>query len=91
MDFWRARNGCTEQAAKILPHRDPSDLTRIRLIEWSGCENGVSLRLYRVNGGGHQVPSFSPNSEQSVGRFGRRNRDIETADEIWSFFKNVSR
>jgi poly(3-hydroxybutyrate) depolymerase len=71
--------------------RDRSDPTRIWLINWTDCQGGGSMRLYRVNGGGHQVPSFSPNSEEEAKKFGTRNHDIETADEIWSFVKSFSR
>jgi polyhydroxybutyrate depolymerase len=89
MEYWRLQNGCNGQHFKTLPHRDSSDPTRIWLFDWTGCQR--PLRLYRVNGGGHQVPSYSANSEADVKMFGSRNRDIETADEIWSFFKNLSR
>ena len=59
---------------------------------WTGCRAGGKLRLYRVDGGGHQVPSFAADSsEQGVSRLGLRNRDIETADEIWTFFRDVVR
>jgi len=30
-------------------------------------------------------------SEEGVKRFGLRNRDIETADEMWAFFKGFPR
>ncbi len=90
-DYWRLQNGCTKQAARPLPHRERSDPTRVWLITWTDCRDGAGLQLYRVNGGGHQVPSFSPNSEEQTKQFGLRNRDIETADEIWSFVKGFSR
>jgi polyhydroxybutyrate depolymerase len=89
MEYWRLQNGCGSQDGKFVQHREHSDPTRIWLIEWTGCQK--PLRLYRVNGGGHQVPSYSANSEDDVKHFGNRNRDIETADEIWSFFKGLSR
>jgi polyhydroxybutyrate depolymerase len=91
MEFWRVQNGCTKQEGKVLQHRDRSDPTRIWLINWTDCQGGGSMRLYRVNGSGHQVPSFSPNSEEEAKKFGTRNHDIETADEIWSFVKSFSR
>jgi polyhydroxybutyrate depolymerase len=89
LEYWRLQNDCSSQKGNDIPHRDRSDPTRIWLIEWTGCQR--PLRLYRVNGGGHQVPSFSANSAEDVKKFGNRNRDIETADEIWSFFKDLSR
>jgi polyhydroxybutyrate depolymerase len=87
-EFWRSVHGCTAQTGKMLPHRDMSDRTRVNVIEWSGCRSGARLVLYRVMNGGHQLPSIanppSPSSEQ---RFGLRNRDVETADEVWAYFK----
>jgi poly(3-hydroxybutyrate) depolymerase len=72
----------------MLPHREVSDRTRIMAVEWSECRTGAKLVLYRVINGGHQLPSIgnpaSPSSEQ---RWGWRNRDIETADEVWAYFK----
>ena len=62
------------------------------LIEWNGCRSGARLRLYRVVGGGHQMPSLKAvNNPMSETRFGLRNRDFETADEVWAFFKQFSR
>jgi polyhydroxybutyrate depolymerase len=91
LEFWRVQNGCGKQDGKDIPHRERSDTTRVWLISWTDCRDGARLQLYRVNGGGHQVPSFSPNSADEAKRYGARNRDIETADEIWSFVKDFSR
>jgi polyhydroxybutyrate depolymerase len=89
MEYWRVRNGCPAETAVSLPHRDASDPTRIRMIEWSGCRQNARLRLYRVNDGGHQLPSFTPSDARTTKMFGPRNRDIETADEFWTFAKTA--
>jgi polyhydroxybutyrate depolymerase len=89
MEFWRQRNGCSQETATSLPHRDSSDPTRVRLLEWTRCRNHARLRLYRVNDGGHQLPSFSPSDEATTKLFGLRNHDIETADEFWAFAKTI--
>ena len=103
MEYWRLENGCSKQDIKVLPHRENSDPTRVWLVNWTGCASGTALRFYRVNGGGHRLPSYSPDSEadingEAVGngaadvkKVGFRNHDIETADEIWSFAKDFSR
>jgi polyhydroxybutyrate depolymerase len=71
MEFWRSLLGCTKQDGKLLPHRDNGDRTRVVLIEWSSCRSGAHLRLYRVNGGGHQLPSLTgTNNPMSEQRFG---------------------
>src|SRR5205823_10076142 len=92
MNFWRQQHGCTQRTVRPLPHRDPDDRTQVVLVEWAGCRSGASPRLYRIEGGGHQFPSISARaSPESEARMGLRNRDIETADEVWAFFKNFSR
>jgi len=49
-------------------------------------------RRWALDGGGHQLPSrTATSSEEGIRRFGLRNRDIETADEIWAFVKDISR
>jgi polyhydroxybutyrate depolymerase len=91
VEYWRAQNGCTKQDEKDIPHREASDRTGVWHFRWTDCRDGASLQLYRVNSGGHQVPSFTPNSEQEAKKMGRRNQDLETADEIWAFVKSFSR
>lgn len=92
MEFWRNLHGCGPPAAKPLPQLHAGDPTRVILVEWSNCKSGAAVRLYRVRQGGHQLPQINaapnPMSEE---RFGLRNRDIETADEAWSFFKTFRR
>jgi len=90
MEYWRMKNGCTEEAANWLPHRDESDPTRVRLFEWSHCRNNAMLKLYRVSDGGHQLPSFSQIDENTTKLFGLRNHDIETAVEVAKFVMTAS-
>jgi polyhydroxybutyrate depolymerase len=91
VEYWRVQDGCSKQDARDIRHRDASDRTGVWLIQWTDCRDGTRVQLYRVNSGGHQVPSFTPNSEEQEKKFGRRNRDFETADEIWTFVKDFSR
>jgi polyhydroxybutyrate depolymerase len=89
MEFWRSQHGCTGQKATLLSHRVAADPTRIQLVEWTGCRAGDTVRLYRVEGGGHQVPSFTAASESWVREAGRQNQDIETIDEFWNYAKRL--
>jgi polyhydroxybutyrate depolymerase len=91
INFWYGLHGCTRVDAHPLPHRDETDPTRVRMVEWGGCRTGAKLRLYRIEGGGHQVPMLSgARNTMAEEKFGRRNRDIEAADEIWAFFKGAA-
>lgn len=85
LDFWRRRHGCTGQAATVLPHRERGDPTRVRRIDWTGCAPGAALRLFRVEGGGHTLPSPAPRPRPGAWE-GARNRDLDAAEEIWRFF-----
>jgi polyhydroxybutyrate depolymerase len=88
MEFWRSRHGCVRSDTQRLPHRDPRDATQLTVLEWSGCRSNAKLRLYQVEGGGHQIPTLaSAAGPMSQERFGPRNRDIETAEEVWAFFR----
>lgn len=91
MEFWRALHGCTQQDGRSLPHRDKNDRTRILLVEWSGCKSAARLRLYRVEGGGHLLPSLAPVEPTPPSKSGLRNNDIDTADEVWAYFKDYVR
>ena len=64
LEFWRTLHGCTGQTGKPLPHREPTDTTRVALIEWTGCRTPGALRLYCVEGGGHHAPSLAPGTER---------------------------
>jgi poly(3-hydroxybutyrate) depolymerase len=48
---------------------------------------------YRINGGGHQMPSLIP--QDLPARFaqlvGQQNNDIEGPEEIWRFFAGLTR
>jgi polyhydroxybutyrate depolymerase len=90
MEFWRQQHGCTGQTRKLLPHRNQADTTRIALWEWTGCRTPSAVKLYRVGGGGHQVPSFTPAPPEWERQAGPRNQDIETIDEFWSFARQFT-
>jgi polyhydroxybutyrate depolymerase len=90
VEFWRVRHGCTGQEMKRLPHRLSEDTTRIMLSEWTGCAIEGAVRLYRVNGGGHQVPSFAPGNPDWIKQGGPLDHDIETAEEFWSFARKFN-
>jgi polyhydroxybutyrate depolymerase len=87
IEFWRVRHGCSGQEMRLLPHRLSDDRTRIMLSEWTGCAVEGALKSYRVNGGGHQVPSFAPGNPEWIKQAGALNHDIETAEEFWAFAK----
>ncbi|MEM9043929.1 MAG: hypothetical protein AAGC81_04485 [Pseudomonadota bacterium] len=91
-EFWRKRYDCRGQKWELLDDLVEDDQSRVMRIDWNGCAREGAVRLYRVEGGGHQAPSFSPpTSEWAKTKAGPRNRDIESADHIWSFFQEFPR
>lgn len=90
-DFWRRINGCgTREVAMVdLEHRDPKDPTSVTQIS-SRCPPGRDVVLYRINKGGHRMPSALPDARfpRIVNALlGPQNRDIDGAETIWGFFR----
>ncbi len=76
-----------EPAVEPVTHRDEKDPTRVTRNTW-GPMAGPQVVLVRVDGGGHVEPSPTI----AAGRLykllvGKQNRDFETADEVWAFFR----
>jgi len=86
----RNLNGCAE-SAKIdrLPHLDPNDGSNVVITSWTNCTSAAPVILYRVEGGGHRVPSREGVPFADI--LGTLNRDFDSAEVIWSFFKDRKR
>lgn len=88
--FWQEVNGCTGIAdERRRPDLDTSDKSTVTRIAF-GCPVGQDVVVYRVDGGGHQMPSRSGAGSLEF-LLGPRNRDIEGAEEIWAFLSRFSR
>jgi poly(3-hydroxybutyrate) depolymerase len=48
------------------------------------------VRLLRIEGGTHEIPSTQRPKGLKFGWTGK-SRDIETADQIWQFFSEVAK
>jgi poly(3-hydroxybutyrate) depolymerase len=57
------------------------------LVEWTECKDPSPQRFYRIEGGGHSLPSFAPLSDREKRPHAGRSQTIETAEELWSFFR----
>jgi polyhydroxybutyrate depolymerase len=94
VEYWRQANTCGQSRVTPVPHRSSNDPTSVTVTRWSACADGVEVASYRIEGGGHRAPSLVPASdaEPEWERIaGAKNRDIETADEVWQFFRGFSR
>jgi len=89
--FWRKLNGCEigDGAVTDLDDRDREDQSTVTRIE-SRCPPARDVVLYRVNGGGHRMPSLFSDARfpRIASAFlGPQNHDIDGAETIWAFFK----
>jgi polyhydroxybutyrate depolymerase len=85
--FFARHNGCTARAEDPLPRLDPMLPSTVTLTRYSGCARDADVLFYRVDGSGHSVPSRAPPEPGSWEENGARNRDIDTAEVVWSFFQ----
>ncbi|MBV9827805.1 MAG: hypothetical protein JO001_19400 [Alphaproteobacteria bacterium] len=90
LEFWRRLRDCTGLKLRRLPAHDPSDPTAAVLVEWTECKDPSPQRFFRIEGGGHSLPSFAPLAERERAPHGGRSQTVETAEELWSFFKPLS-
>ena len=81
------RNGCSARSEQPLPHGDIQVDSTVALIRYTGCTDGADVAFYRVDGSGHSVPSKDPADPGDWVENGARNRDIDTAQVIWDFWR----
>jgi len=74
IEFWSNMNNCTESTSEFLPNLNPNDGSIVISHKFLECTNNTEVWLYEVNGGGHDWPGSSGNM------------DINSSEEIWSFF-----
>jgi polyhydroxybutyrate depolymerase len=87
---WLVRDKCSPQATvTVLPDRDPSDGTTVKLERWDACAPGAEVQLYTIEGGGHTWPGGEQYMPKPV--VGNVCRDFDGAEVIWEFFKRHPR
>ncbi|MDD9991784.1 MAG: hypothetical protein OXP75_08280 [Rhodospirillales bacterium] len=91
MEHFRLLHGCTGQKSDLLYDRYGEDQSRVLEVVWTGCATPNAVKLLRVEGGGHNAPSFEPIPEAWREWAGTHNRDIESAEEIWAFLRQFER
>lgn len=86
---WTTLGSCVDrpevERLQDLDRRDDSTVTRER----HACPStGHEVLMYRVDGGGHVVPSTTERvSAAWEALVGPQNHDIQTAEELWRFFE----
>ena len=87
ISFWKDKNGCTTKKPIVELEDTVKEGTTVSIEEYSNCNDGGSLILYKINEGGHTWPG----GKQYLGKWliGKTNRDIIACDVIWNYFKNL--
>lgn len=67
-----------------LPNKAAGDGCRVQHLHWGRGEGGVSVELYRIQGGGHAIPGRKQYLPKKI--IGRACRDIDGSRVIWDFF-----
>ncbi|HZX26121.1 MAG TPA: PHB depolymerase family esterase [Telluria sp.] len=88
--MWRALDKLPETAQVYrFPHLNRDDDTTATRYLWGASPSGLQVELLKIDGGGHtdsstrnEAPLFL---RMLVGDF---NRDLDTAEEAWTFFKD---
>jgi polyhydroxybutyrate depolymerase len=84
--YWAKLNGITAgPETKRLPHKNASDPTYVDMMTWSAAGKPLVV-MYAVHGGGHVVPTRSP---QDWGGLGRETGDLDAPVAIWDFFAKL--
>ncbi|MEM7178536.1 MAG: hypothetical protein AAF503_12620 [Pseudomonadota bacterium] len=89
MDHWRRLHGCTGQRGERLDDTDPDDGSTVLRLDWTGCRSEPTARLFKIKGGGHDVPALD--AEQRTPPKQLINRDLDTFAEVWRFFDAAKR
>jgi polyhydroxybutyrate depolymerase len=92
MRFLRKVNGCADSAnLNRLPDRNRNDGSNVVVVSWTNCSSGAPVVLYRIEGGGHRIPSRDEGVPVVDVLLGRANHDFDAAEAVWSFFKDKKR
>lgn len=93
LEFWRKQHGCQTQTVNHPVDPGSARSGRTWRVDWSECRTRSVLshvRLHRVEGGGHTLPSLTPQTAEDLARNGLRSTDFETSEIVWDFLKQWS-
>lgn len=83
LNHWKNASACSNTSSvEDLPNINLTDFSTVQKTTWSDCAGDAQVILFKVNGGGHQWPG----TEALLGGLGTINRDINSSQEIISFF-----
>ena len=81
LQAWAVHNGCTGGP------EDEWVAEHVRLLRYRDCDEGATVELYAVEGGGHTWPGASID----VPLLGMTTHEISATDLMWAFFQDHPR
>lgn len=84
--FWAEHNRCDPEQVvhELVPKADPDASTEVHRLSVGGCAGRGAVLYEVIAGGGHNLPGVVGRLDPAVA--GAVNTDINTADELWTFF-----
>ena len=89
VEYWVQANGCDVEPEQAWIPNSADDGTHVLTQTYTGCEEGVEVKLYVVDGGGHTWPSSTAPLPRD--RFGRTSYDISASEQIVEFLRRHTR
>lgn len=92
IQYWVTHNNCEEELPEIqYADRSTADDCTASRTTYRNATTNVEVSIVRILGGGHTEPSIrEPYGRLWLAIVGKQNRDIEMADEVWTFFQDKS-
>ena len=85
VQFWVRHNGCQAASGPVaLPDLVRDDHSTVVRYDFTDCDCGAEVRLFKVLGGGHTWPGVELTAQAPV--LGETNEDIRASFELWDFF-----
>jgi polyhydroxybutyrate depolymerase len=91
INYWRSLLGTTTSSTVFLPNTNVFDGTTVTRITYTGSPATREVKHYEVVTGGHTMPGANALPFGLGLLVGKKNRDIQNADEIVAFFQRFSR
>jgi polyhydroxybutyrate depolymerase len=88
-DRWLELDQCRERAVDQRLDKDADDKTALVIHYGRSCRDGVEVRLYEIQGGGHTWPSGARYAGNWL--VGRVSRELDATEEIWKFMQANAR
>jgi polyhydroxybutyrate depolymerase len=76
---WAEKNGCNVDGVDDLPEQG-----EVSGVRYGGCEGGVEVEFYTIDGGGHTWPG---GEGMPVWLTGKTTQDIDATRVMWEFFE----